>query len=99
MIFSENNNFKRRRHCGTGKFFRIPDPFQFINKFYRGFFRKNFLLQKLSTKFLHWYNIEQDPDSVFFKRSDPDSVQSRLDLQHWFKTFTSIMFCCGLNEY
>jgi hypothetical protein len=37
------------------------------------FLSKNFLLQKIGTKFY----IEQDPD--------PDRVQNGLDPQHWFK--------------
>jgi hypothetical protein len=64
--------------------------FQFINKSYRPFLSKTFLLQKVGTKFY----IEQDPDLHFFwsqiwirffKRLDPDPVQNRLDPHHWLQ--------------
>jgi hypothetical protein len=49
--------------------------FQFINKSYRPFLSKNILLTK--------FYIDQDPDPVFFQRSDPDPHQNGLDPQIW----------------
>jgi hypothetical protein len=64
--------------------------FQFINKSYRKFLNKNFLLQKAGTKI--YLEQEQDPDPhffqgvnpdlFFFQMSDPDPVQKRQDPQH-----------------